>query len=65
MVTDIAREHLQDISEDDVVREGAGGSGVCGYAEIWSSIHGVSAWQPNPAVIVLTFAVERRNIDHH
>ncbi len=65
VVTTIAREHLQDISEDDVVREGAGGSGVCGYAEIWSSIHGASAWQRNPAVIVLTFEVEQRNIDHH
>ena len=65
VVTDIARERLQNIGDGDAVREGSGAAGVQGFAEVWSSIHGVSAWRSNPTVIALTFEVKRRNIDQH
>jgi hypothetical protein len=31
---------------------------------LWEYLHGPGAWDANPEVVVLTFTVERRNIDH-
>lgn len=33
------------------------------FEEVWNHIHGEGAWEANPWVVAVTFAVERRNID--
>lgn len=33
------------------------------FASYWNELHGAGAWDANPHVVALTFAVERRNID--
>ncbi|TWA74140.1 hypothetical protein FBZ82_101155 [Azospirillum brasilense] len=33
------------------------------FARLWTSLHGADAWDANPWVVALTFAVHRRNID--
>jgi hypothetical protein len=39
------------------------GSYLAGYAELWDQINGDGAWDANPWVVALTFAVHRGNID--
>jgi len=36
---------------------------VPSYQALWSSLHGADSWDANPDVLVLTFRVERGNID--
>lgn len=33
------------------------------FEKLWDSIHGLGVWEANPHVVVISFAVERRNID--
>lgn len=34
------------------------------WIELWDSLHGPGAWDANPEVVAITFAVQQRNIDH-
>lgn len=36
---------------------------VAAYASLWDHINGAGAWDANPWIVAVTFAVERRNID--
>ncbi len=38
-------------------------SHALGYERLWNSIHGPGAWDANPWVVALTFAVQHGNID--
>lgn len=38
-------------------------SHTAAFAALWDSLHGADSWAANPAVVALTFSVERRNID--
>jgi hypothetical protein len=74
-VTEVRRQLLQDISEEDATAEGA----RTAYGEpfdqnsdlsdhrrfhlLWTHLHGADAWDANPEVVALTFTVARRNID--
>lgn len=68
-VTDVRVQQLQEISEDDARAEGAlPWTGAVqdsriDYRRIWNDIHGAEAWDANPWVAAISFAVERRNID--
>ena len=74
IVTGTRLERLQDISEGDAKAEGIGPlrqdgrleNGLPesdGFADRWDTIHGAGAWDANPDVVVLTFAVYHSNID--
>lgn len=41
----------------------AGGSPIWAYASYWNTLHGPGAWDANPWIVALTFAVARGNID--
>lgn len=69
-ITDIRRQWLQDISEDDVIAEGhalirwagegpEGWPATAGYAEVWDRINRKpgTRWADNPPVWALTFEV--------
>lgn len=74
-VTDVRVQRLQEISEADAMAEGvdavimddvprqAAMSRRSDFAALWNSIHGPEAWDANPWVVALTFAVHKRNID--
>jgi hypothetical protein len=58
LITDIHRERLQLITEDDARAEGV--ESVEAYRELWQSINGKTKdarWDDNPLVWVLTFEV--------
>lgn len=79
IVTDVRVQRLQEISEDDARAEGARPAFTrttvpdwpvvssprftWGFEELWESIHGPGAWDANPWVAAVSFAVDRRNID--
>jgi hypothetical protein len=78
-VTDLRVQRLQDISEEDAVAEGCSafgpapgdphdgvpiGGAVEAYAALWDSLHGRGAWDANPWVAAVSFAVEPRGGDH-
>ena len=75
IVTDVRVQRLQEISEADAMAEGvdavtmddvprqAAMSRRSDFAALWNSIHGPEAWDANPWVVALTFAVHKRNID--
>lgn len=70
-------EPLQAISMADCYAEGIQrppgpmlGSDVCArdnawnaYRKLWTSLHGAESWDANPAVVAITFRVEKGNID--
>lgn len=71
-VSDVRVQRLQDISEADAQAEGcpartyedlAGQDPRGWFRDLWDSIHGAGAWDANPWVVAVSFAVERRNID--
>jgi hypothetical protein len=78
VVTATKIERLQDISEEDARAEGVEkmvmddegkfylsdrGTYRCGFAGIWSHLHGPESWESSPEVVCLTFAVHKANID--
>ena len=74
IVTGTQPERLQDISEGGAKAEGVGPlrqdgrleNGLPasdGFADLRDTIHGAGAWDANPEVVVLTFAVHQGNID--
>lgn len=63
-VTNVRVQRLQDISEADAIAEGIDDRDpVCGYSELWDSLHGPDAWDANPWVAAITFSVTLGNID--
>lgn len=71
-VTGVKVERLQDISEEDAVREGV----YCFrnseeddrspreiFADLWRHLHGPESWDQNPFVAAISFTVNKRNID--
>lgn len=74
-VTATKIERLQAISEADARDEGLSHTGLADiaadeiesaaecFARLWDELHGEGAWDANPEVVVLTFTVEKRNID--
>ncbi len=67
-VTDVRRQFVQDIDDEDAAAEGAAfETGSLppreGFRRIWEGLHGVRGWSDNPGVIALTFQVDPRNID--
>jgi len=73
VVTAVKIERLQDISVGDIQAEGCpvkpgadlldDCSDIEWWMATWNRIHGPGAWDANPEVIALTFAVHRVNID--
>lgn len=74
-VTDVRVEKLQKITPADAIAEGiaprANSQTIdcdtpdprINFKALWNSINGPDAWDANPWVVALTFAVARRNID--
>ncbi|WP_210526314.1 hypothetical protein [Rubellimicrobium arenae] len=50
-----------ELGEDE--RGGKTLTAVTGFRDLWTSLHGASAWDANPWIVALTFTVEHRNID--
>ena len=69
IVEEVRVQQLQTISEADAQAEGiemvANRSFALGYAMLWNSLHTVvgQRWSDDPAVVALTFRMERANID--
>jgi len=55
--------HIAPHSIDKVFREERGPIAVRYYRELWESLHGAGSWAACPDVLVLTFKVERGNVD--
>lgn len=78
-VTDVRRERLHNISEIDVLLEGAdrkgdgawslmdaaetAGNPIDAYRSYWDTVEGTGAWLQNPEVQVVTFLVHRSNVE--
>lgn len=70
-VTDVRVERLNDISEADALAEGIArcdfpyddGEAREAFARLWNHIYGPDAWDANPWVVAITFAVHLGNID--
>lgn len=80
-VSDVRRQRLQEISEDDARDEGCWSETAIletallesvpelavhpsmVFRRLWDKLHGPGAWDANPEVVALTFAVAQRNID--
>lgn len=58
-VTNIRVERLQDISNSDIVKEGAASFGCCtkklNWQILWEKINGIESWKDNPWVFVYEF----------
>jgi hypothetical protein len=58
-VTKIRIERLQDITDSDIVKEGAAAFGCCtkrlNWQILWKKINGVESWKENPWVFVYEF----------
>jgi len=50
---EVRTEQLQEISEEDAIREGCASKGE--FEQLWGSLHGVKSWELNPWLWVLTF----------
>lgn len=57
LITDIRREPLQAINEDDALCEGVASVGE--YRALWERINGAGSWDKNPDVWVYSFEVVR------
>jgi hypothetical protein len=69
-VTDVRVQKLQDITEADAKAEGVSlyPAEMAAYyrvafQDVWNRLHGRGAWDANPEVIAISFAVERKNVD--
>lgn len=74
-VTEVRRQRLQEITEEDARAEGVDPSRAgqdasgpiktyrTGFVRIWGELHGADSWLADPEVVALTFTVARRNID--
>jgi hypothetical protein len=63
-VTGVKVERLAEISEEDAMAEGmTGATPTSQFADLWRALHGPDAWAANPWVCVVSFTVEKRNID--
>lgn len=75
LVTAVKVERLQEISEADAKAEGVEAismADVCrqaawsnrqDFAHLWDHLHGAGAWDANPFVVAVSFAVRNENID--
>lgn len=71
-VTAARVEPLRAISDEDASAEGVAprapgeppGMAAYRFRELWDDLHGPDSWDANPEVVVLTFTVQGRNIDH-
>lgn len=68
VVTATKIERLQSIGASDAMAEGVCEVGeVCrpvgAFAVLWNELHGSESWAANPEVVVLTFTVNKQNID--
>jgi hypothetical protein len=68
-VTDVRVQRVHDMLLNDYEAEGvvdrpmSTDEGIRAFSTLWDSLHGPGAWDANPHVVALTFAVDQRNID--
>lgn len=76
-VTAVRLQKLHYITEGDAIAEGIYGEGrnwtagggcdgtdpIAAFQALWWKIHGIGSWTANPAVVAISFAVHKQNVD--